>query len=188
MKYNVADKSDIIICPFEPKYFNAVFAFAEKLPVHDLLFLPRHTKSQENAEKWLKSMENRSIMTFIALDGEAVIAAGAIVRKLRGWSAHVAEIRIVVSEGARSKGLGRLLLKHCFAEAIEAGAEKLIGRMTADKRSAAAVFRSLGFQREATLRKQVRDEEGKLRDLLIYSYHVEGLANVGSGFGYSEIY
>jgi L-amino acid N-acyltransferase YncA len=188
MMYDLIDDTHITICPFEPKYYDAVFAFADKLPVHDLLFLPRHTKSKENAEKWLKSMENRSLMTFIALDGDVVVGAGAIVRKLRGWSAHVAEIRIVVSENVRSKGLGRLLLKHCFAEAIEAGAEKLIGRMTGDKRKAAAVFRSLGFQREATLRKQVRDDHGKLQDLLIYSYHVEGLPDAGPGLGYSEIY
>jgi L-amino acid N-acyltransferase YncA len=188
MKNDEEDISHIKICPFAKKHYDAVFKFADLLPIQDLLFLPRDTKSVENADKWMKSMENRSIMTFIALDGDVVVGAGAIVRKLRGWSAHVAEIRILVSEGARSKGLGRLLLKHCFAEAVEAGAKKLIGRMTADKKSAAAVFRSLGFQREALLRRQVRDNLGALQDLAIYSYHVEDMDTGSTGLGYSEIY
>jgi L-amino acid N-acyltransferase YncA len=176
----------LTVCPFEPKYFQAVIEFADSLPIHDLLFLPRDTKNENNANNWLKAVENRSIMTFLCLDGERVVGAGAIVRKLRGWSAHVAEIRILTREDMRNKGIGRLLLKHCFAEAIEAGAEKLIGRMTSDKKGAMGVYRSLGFEREAVLRKQVRDNHGKLQDLVVYSYHVP-IAE-GAGLGYSEIY
>lgn len=176
----------LMVCPFEPKYFQAVIDFADSLPIQDLLFLPRDTKNPTNADKWLKSVENRSIMTFLCLDEERVVGAGAIVRKLRGWSSHVAEIRILTREDMRNKGVGRLLLKHCFAEAIEAGAEKLIGRMTSDKKGAMAVYRSLGFEREAVLRKQVRDNHGKLQDLVIYSYHVPTAE--GAGLGYSEIY
>ena len=176
----------LMVCPFEPKYFQAVIDFADSLPIQDLLFLPRDTKNPTNADKWLKSVENRSIMTFLCLDEERVVGAGAIVRKLRGWSSHVAEIRILTREDMRNKGVGRLLLKHCFAEAIEAGAAKLIGRMTSDKKGAMAVYRSLGFEREAVLRKQVRDNHGKSQDLMVYSYHVPTAE--GAGLGYSEIY
>ena len=182
----VAREASLTVCPFEPKYFQAVVDFADSLPIQDLLFLPRDTKNMNNADKWLKSVENRSIMTFLCVDGELIVGAGAIVRKLRGWSSHVAEIRILTREDKRNKGIGRLLLKHCFAEAIEAGAEKLIGRMTADKKGAMAVYRSLGFEREAVLRKQVRDNHGKLQDLVVYSYQVPSVE--GAGLGYSEIY
>jgi L-amino acid N-acyltransferase YncA len=174
------------ICPFEPKYFQAVIDFADSLPIQDLLFLPRDTKNMNNADNWLKAVENRSIMTFLCLDGEHVVGAGAIVRKLRGWSSHVAELRILVSQDMRDMGIGRLLLRHCFAEAIEAGAEKLIGRITSDKKGAKKVFNGLGFEREAVLRKQVRDNLGQLQDLIIYSYHVPPAE--GAGLGYSEIY
>jgi L-amino acid N-acyltransferase YncA len=182
----VAKEPMLTVRPFEPKYFQAVVDFADSLPIQDLLFLPRDTKNMNNANNWLKSVENRSIMTFLCLDGDIVVGAGAIVRKLRGWSSHVAEIRILAREDMRNKGIGRLLLKHCFAEAIEAGAEKLIGRMTSDKKGAMAVYRSLGFEREAVLRKQVRDNHGNLQDLVVYSYHVP-IAE-GAGLGYSEIY
>jgi len=182
----VAKEPMLTVCPFEPKYFQAVIDFADSLPIQDLLFLPRDTKSPTNADKWLKSVENRSIMTFLCLNEDLVVGTGAIVRKLRGWSSHVAEIRILTREDMRNKGVGGLLLKHCFAEAIEAGAEKLIGRMTSDKKSAMAVYRSLGFEREAVLRKQVRDNHGKLQDLVVYSYQVPTAQ--GAGLGYSEIY
>jgi L-amino acid N-acyltransferase YncA len=176
----------LTVCPFEPKYFQAVIDFADSLPIQDLLFLPRDTKNMNNADNWLKSVKNRSIMTFLCVDEDRVVGAGAIVRKLRGWSSHVAEIRILTREDKRNKGIGRLLLKHCFAEAIEAGAEKLIGRMTSDKKGAMAVYRSLGFEREAVLRKQVRDNHGNLQDLVVYSYQVPAIE--GAGLGYSEIY
>lgn len=178
----------LIVCPFEPRFYQAVIAFADTLPIHDLLFLPRDTKNPQNAHQWLKAVQNRSIMTFLCLDGEIVVGAGAVVRKLRGWSAHVAEIRILIRQDVRNRGIGQLLLKHCFAEAIEAGAEKLIGRMTADQKGAMAVYRALGFEREAVLRKQVRDDKGELQDLVIYSYHVPPAGAATTGFGYSEIY
>ncbi|MEK6638051.1 MAG: GNAT family N-acetyltransferase [Pseudomonadota bacterium] len=182
----VANEISLTICPFKPKYFQAVIDFADTLPIQDLLFLPRDTKNTSNVDNWLKSIENRSVMTFLCMDGERVVGAGGVVRKLRGWSAHVAEIRLLAREDMRDRGIGRLLLKHCFAEAIEAGAEKLIGRMTADKKGAVAVFRSLGFECEAILRNQVRDNHGQLQDIIIYSYHVQSVE--GAGLGYSEIY
>lgn len=181
-------ESSLTVCRFEPRYFDAVIAFADTLPIHDLLFLPRDTKSPANADKWMKSVQDRSLMTFLCLDGEKVVGAGAVVRKLRGWSSHVAEIRILTREDTRNKGVGRLLLKHCFGEAIEAGADKLIGRMTADQKGAMAVYRSLGFEREAVLRNQVRDDQGVMRDLVIYAYHVPGAGDQAAGYGYSEIY
>ena len=182
------EELQVKIKPFEPKYFEAVFAFADSLPIEDLLFLPRHTKSTENADKWLKSVENRSIMTFLALHEDMVVGASAIVRKLRGWSSHVAEIRILIGKDVRSRGVGRALLKHSFAEAIEAGAEKLIGRMTSEKNGAMGVFRSMGVEREAVLRSHVRDNKGKLRDLVVYSYHVPTTGDETATLGYSEIY
>jgi RimJ/RimL family protein N-acetyltransferase len=181
-------ESGLIVCPFEPRFYKAVIAFADTLPIHDLLFLPRDTKNPQNADQWLKAVQNRSIMTFLCLDGDIVVGAGAVVRKLRGWSAHVAEIRILIRQDVRNRGIGQLLLKHCFAEAIEAGAEKLIGRMTADQKGAMAVYRALGFEREAVLRRQVRDDQGQLQDLVIYSYHVPPTDTETTGFGYSEIY
>lgn len=180
--------ADLVVCPFEPRHYNAVIAFADTLPIHDLLFLPRDTKNPQNADQWLKAVQNRSIMTFLCLDGDVVVGAGAVVRKLRGWSAHVAEIRILTRQDVRNRGIGQLLLKHCFAEAIEAGAEKLIGRMTSDQKGAMAIYRGLGFEREAVLRKQVRDDQGQLQDLVIYSYHVPPAGTETTGFGYSEIY
>ncbi len=171
---------------FEPNYFDAVLDFAASLPVEDLLFLPRDVRNIKNADQWLKSIENRSIVTFIALEEKKIVGAGAIVRKLRGWSSHVAEIRIRIREDYFDRGLARLLLKHCLAEAIEAGAEKLIARIVSHKKLAIGVYRSFGFEHEATLRNQIRDNNGALQDLIIYSYHVP-IAD-GSGLGYSEIY
>lgn len=173
---------------FSLKYLDAVIAFADALPVNDLQFLPRDTKNPNNVENWLESIKNRSIMSFIALEGDKVVGASAIVRKLRGWSSHVAEIRIVVRDEMRDRGLGRRLLKHSFAEAVEAGAEKLVGQMTSEKKGAMAVFSSMGFEREAVLRNQVRDSGGKLHDLVIYSYHVSHPNDDGTALGYSEIY
>jgi RimJ/RimL family protein N-acetyltransferase len=185
-KSNESEDIEFQVKLFEPKYFDVVVDFAASLPVEDLLFLPRDVRNMKNADQWMKSIENRSIVTFVAFEGEKIVGAGAIVRKLRGWSSHVAEIRIRIRDNYFNRGIARLLLKHCFAEAIEAGAEKLVARITSQKKLAIGVYRSFGFEHEATLRNQIRDNNGALQDLIIYSYHVP-IAD-GNALGYSEIY
>ena len=48
----------------------------------------------------------------------------------------------------------------------------LTARMTLDQAAAQAVFRRLGFQREAVLFDYVIDAEGRTRDLLVATKHV----------------
>ena len=98
----------------------------------------------------------------------------------------MAELRILISEDMRGKGLGRILLQHCFADAVDSGAEKLMARMTPDQRGAIALFEEMGFRGEAMLRDHVRDRDGKVHDLAILSLDVARVAAQHGAFGFSE--
>ncbi len=163
---------DIALTPFEPAHLEAMERFARSLPAHDLLFLSRDIQHPKVIAAWLGSIASGDISSVVALDGNRIVGTSAIVRDLLGWSAHVAEIRILVSEEMRGRGLGRVLLQHSFSQAISNGAEKLMARMTPDQRSAIALFEEIGFRGEAMLRDHVRDRDGKVHDLAILSLDV----------------
>ena len=150
----------------------AVLDFAQKLPVHDLLFLPRNISEPKVLAAWIKEIERGSITSLLAVKSGRVVGCGTIVRDPLSWSPHVGEIRNVVSPEVRGQGVGRALSQETFALALGGGLEKLSVQMTVDQQAAIALFESLGFKAEALLRDHVRDVDGKTHDIVVLGHNV----------------
>src|ERR1700709_2881311 len=135
----------------------AVLDFAQNLPSHDLLFLPRNISEPKVLAAWIKEIERGAITSLLAVVGGRVVGCGTIVRDPLSWSPHVGEIRNVMSPDVRGQGVGRALSQETFALALSAGLEKLSVQMTVDQQGAIALFESLGFKAEALLRDHVKD-------------------------------
>ena len=150
----------------------AVLAFAQALPAHDLLFLPRNISEPKVLSAWIKEIERGAITSLLAVNDGKVVGCGTLVRDLHSWSPHVGEIRMVVSLDVRGQGVGRALSQETFALALGAGLEKFSVQMTIDQRGAIALFESLGFKAEALLRDHVRDVDGKKHDIVVLGHNV----------------
>src|SRR5882757_6426155 len=150
----------------------AVLAFAQKLPTHDLLFLPRNISQPKVLSAWVNEIDRGDITSLLAVREGKVVGCGTVVRDPYSWSPHVGEIRMVVSLDVRGQGVGRALSQETFALALGAGLEKFSVQMTIDQRGAIALFESLGFKAEALLRDHVRDVEGKKHDIVVLGHNV----------------
>ncbi len=150
----------------------AVLDFAQKLPTHDLLFLPRNISQPKVLSAWVKEIERGAIESLLAVKDGKVVGCGTLVRDPLSWSPHVGEIRMVVSLDVRGQGVGRALSQETFALALGAGLEKLSVQMTVDQQAAIALFESLGFKAEALLRGHVRDVDGKKHDIVVLGHNV----------------
>ncbi len=162
----------IRLAPFTPEHFDAVMAFADGLPAHDLLFLSRNIQHKRVTQAWVDAIAAGEIETLLAFDGDVVVGTTAVVRDPLGWSAHVADIRLLIAPQMRGKGLGRAMLELAMKAAVTAGASKLMARMTPDQRGAITLFEDCGFRGEAMLRDQVRSGDGQLHDIVILSLDV----------------
>ena len=150
----------------------AVLAFAQKLPTHDLLFLPRNISQPKVLSAWIHEIERGDITSLLAIRDGEVVGCGALVRDPHSWSPHVGEIRMVISLDVRGLGVGRALSQETFALALGAGLEKLSVQMTVDQQAAIALFESLGFKAEALLRDHVRDIDGKKHDIVVLGHNI----------------
>jgi GNAT superfamily N-acetyltransferase len=150
----------------------AVLEFARKLPVHDLLFLPRNISEPKVLSAWIKEIERGSITSLLAKKSGRVVGCGTIVRDALSWSPHVGEIRMVVSTDVRGLGVGRALSQETFALALSIGLEKLLVQMTVDQTGAIAIFEGLGFKAEALLHDHVRDLAGQKHDIVVLAHDV----------------
>ncbi|WP_342723224.1 GNAT family N-acetyltransferase [Bradyrhizobium sp. B097] len=164
----------------------AVLAFAQKLPTHDLLFLPRNISQPKVLSAWINEIERGDITSLLAIKDGKVVGCGTLVRDPHSWSPHVGEIRMVVSLDVRGQGVGRALSQETFAIALGAGLEKFSVQMTVDQRAAIALFESLGFKAEALLRDHVRDVEGKTHDIVVLGHNVAQVRAQMEAYGVSE--
>jgi RimJ/RimL family protein N-acetyltransferase len=150
----------------------AVLEFAQKLPTHDLLFLPRNISQPKVLSAWINEVERGAITSLLAVKDGRVVGCGTLVRDPHSWSPHVGDIRLVVSLDVRGQGVGRALSLETFAMALGAGLEKLSVQMTVDQQAAIALFESLGFKAEALLHDHVRDVDGKTHDIVVLGHNI----------------
>jgi GNAT superfamily N-acetyltransferase len=166
------DAGDIEFRLMAPADEAAVLDFAQKLSVHDLLFLPRNISEPKVLAAWIKEIERGAITSLLAVMAGRVVGCGTIVRDPLSWSPHVGEIRMVVATDIRGQGVGRALSQQTFALALGAGLEKLMVQMTVDQVGAIAIFEGLGFKAEALLRDHVADLAGKKHDIVVLGHNV----------------
>ncbi|MDB5696748.1 MAG: acetyltransferase [Sphingomonas bacterium] len=175
---------------FEPTDRDRVATFVATLDEHDLLFLGRDLTHPRVIAAWLDAVAEGWIDSLIAEDldatDKAVVGTAALVRDPLGWSAHVGEVRLLVSPDRRGAGLGRDLLEAIFAIAHGRGLAKLSARMTPDQTGSVALFESLGFRAEALLKDQVRGRDGHSHDLAILSHDAARVAAQQKAFGVDE--
>jgi L-amino acid N-acyltransferase YncA len=150
-----------------------VLAFSRALPHHDLMFLQRDITDASEVDEWVDDIESGEITTILAVQADESVAGYATIQRSRlPWSAHVAELRVLIATEMRGHGLGRILTGDAFALALSEGIEKMMARMTLDQRGAIAVFEGIGFRPEALMRDHVKDRDGNTHDLLVLSHEV----------------
>jgi ribosomal protein S18 acetylase RimI-like enzyme len=176
-------ETPVTIRPMTTADAPAVFAFAQALPPHDLLFLPRDITHPKVLDAWVAELERGTLTSLVAVSGDRVVGNATIVCDKLSWSPHVAELRVVVSADARGRGLGRRLMEAAFALAVPMGVEKLIAQMTVDQTAAIGTFESMGYRAEALLRGHVKDRAGTKYDLVILSHDVAEFAARAAAYG-----
>ncbi|MBI2723421.1 MAG: GNAT family N-acetyltransferase [Chloroflexi bacterium] len=164
----------------------AFLAFARSLPEHDLLFLRTDITNPDVLEVWFDNIDLERIITIIAERDGLILGYGSLHMSAAQWSQHVGELRALIAESMRGKGLGRALTEAVFAQALERGIEKMVAQMTVDQKGAIATFEELGFRAEAMLLDHVKDREGHKHDLLVYSHDVTGFHAQLDAYGVSE--
>jgi L-amino acid N-acyltransferase YncA len=165
---------------------DAILRFARGLEEHDLLFLRRDITQLDVVEDWLRDIESGDALTVLAKRSGRVIGYGTIHRDSLSWSAHVAELRVLVAGDFRGKGLGRVLTQEAFKAALRSGIEKMVARMTLDQKGAISTFESLGFRPEALLKDHVKDRQGTLHDLIMLSHRVADFESTLESYGVSD--
>lgn len=160
-----------------------VVTFARSLPRHDMLFLRRDITRPEAVDAWLADIAEGQVHTVLARRDGDIVGYATLHRSELDWSRHVGELRVLVAEGERGKGLGGFLTREIFALAIGLDLEKIVARMTLDQQGAMKTFEGLGFRPEALMRDHVKDAEGETHDLVVMCHSVADFQRTLEAYG-----
>ncbi len=182
----LSDGSEITLRLLRRVDIEAFLAFTQSLGDHDLLFLRTDITDAGIVADWLDNIEAGRIVTIVAERDGAIFGYASLHLSNAPWSQHVGELRVLISDKIRGKGLGRSLTDAIFAQALDRNIEKMVAQMTIDQKGAIATFEELGFKAEALLRDHVKDRNGEKHDLLVYSHDVREFQSQMDAFGMSE--
>jgi len=153
----------------------ALLTFFKAIPEKDRLFLKDDVTDPAVIARWSEHIDLERVFPLLALRGEEIVGDATLHRSLHGWSRHVAEVRVVVAEGWRRKGVAQVLIHELVSRATDVGVEVLEARILDGQHGAQRAFEAIGFEVETVLHGRATDQTGRRRDVLVLTNDVAEL-------------
>jgi L-amino acid N-acyltransferase YncA len=152
-----------------------LMSFYRSLPEEDLKYLRVDVTNRNIIKQRIEFAEAGGIFRIIALKGDSIIADGALELTTEERSRHQGELRVIVAEEFRRKGVGMIIMREIYFLAIEKKVEKVVAKMMKPQVAARNICETLGFHEEVLIPDYVKDQTGKFQDLVIMSCNIQEL-------------
>jgi GNAT superfamily N-acetyltransferase len=165
---------------------DALLAFFQSIPEAERFFLKDDVTSPEIIRGWIRDAERPDpepspagsasggartagrAFALVAVEGARILAEAALVRRRGAARGHLADIRVVVAEDYRHRGLGTALLSELLDVARDGGLSGVLFEAVADvQEQALAAAESLGFIRLGLVHGGAIDPDGRLHDVVL---------------------
>ena len=168
----IKDGRKVTLRPMQAGDKDKLFAFFQNVPAEDKQFLKEDVANMEVIERWFRSLDHTHVLPILAEIDDKIVGDATLHCPRFGWSRHVGEIRLVVSREFQGLGLGSILAKEIFFQALDRGLDKIEAQMMENQQRGIAAFERLGFHKEAILKEHVKDMKGNRRNLVILTHNV----------------
>ncbi len=166
--YRLEDNAQVSFSLMSSEDQNALSTFIAKLPQRDLSYLQVDITQPEVQLRWLRSIEQGSSICVCAYDPAGMVGY-ASVQISAEKDRRAGEIRVNITQGYRSRGLGRGLIAEIMFISQQIELETVTARMLFDQYGAQAAFKRLGFHVDCLLDSYVEESPGVSKDLLVMS-------------------
>lgn len=142
------------------------------LPEEDRLFLKEDVTDKQVIERWVSDLDYNRVLPILAVSEERIVGNATLHFQRQGWSRHCGKIRCVVARDFQRRGLGTILAREIFLNAVQKGLEMILAEMTDRQIGAIRAFQKIGFKQEAVIHDMVTDLRGNRHDLVIMANNV----------------
>ena len=162
------DCNRVLVRPLEDGDEQALLEFFLRIPEEERFFLKEDVTAPDVVHRWVRERDFRRALALLALDGSRIVADAVLIRRRGNSRGHLGEIRVVVAPEYRDHGLGTALIRELCDIADDAGLEKVMFELVADKeQEAIRAAEWLGFLRVATIEGGAVDPLGHHHDVVL---------------------
>jgi RimJ/RimL family protein N-acetyltransferase len=148
---------------------NKISDFSKKLSEADLWFMRRDITHPDTVSEWIDDIKKDRAKTILVEKDDKVVAYGSIYYNQLFWNRHLAEMRVMVGQPVRGRGMGQKLARELTLLAKSMGMEKVMVNMAASDQAARRMVDYLDFKPEAILSDWIKGRDDRTHDLLIMS-------------------
>lgn len=170
--FSLKDERRVMVRPMLPSDVNELHEFFMGLDREDKLFLRDDVSNISVIKRWVENLNYDVVLPLLAFYNGRIVADGTLHASNFLWTRHVAEIRIVVAKDFRGVGLAKKVISELFFIAIKRGFKKVMAQIPFYQQNVIHIFDSLGFEKEAVLKKHIMIQGKGFSDLLIMSAFV----------------
>ena len=162
------DGSRVLVRSLEDGDEQGLLDFFLRIPEEERFFLKEDVTAPDVVHCWVRDRDFRRALALLALDGSRIVADAVLIRRRGNSRSHVGEIRVVVAPEYRDHGLGTALIRELCDIADDAGLEKVMFELVADReQEAIRAAEWLGFLRVATIEGGAVDPLGHHHDVVL---------------------
>lgn len=162
------DGSKVVVRPLQQGDQEALLNFFLGVPEEERFFLKDDVTSPAVIAAWVEHLDYSRALPLVALVDGRIGAEAVLVRRRGSARSHIGEIRIVVAPEFRNRGLGTQLIRELCEIADDAGLDKVLLEVVADREAEALKAAEwLGFIRVGTIDGGARDQDGHLHDIVM---------------------
>jgi L-amino acid N-acyltransferase YncA len=151
-----------------PEDADALLKFFQIVAVEDRYYLKEDVTDAQVIRQWAEDIDYARALPLLAWSGGELVADATLHRTRTLARHHIGELRVVVAESQRGRGLGAALIQELVSVADRRGLELLTVELVArEERAAISVVESLGFTKAAVLPNHAKDLHGNPRDVVL---------------------
>jgi RimJ/RimL family protein N-acetyltransferase len=159
----------LVLRPMQEFDEPALVDFFRRIPLEERRLFKEDVTDPAVIRGWIRNLNYENILPLLAFDAARIVGDATLHRDRRGWSRHVAKIRVTLDPEFRRRGLARGLVTEFLEMASALKVALLHAEILDVQKGARALFEELGFHCVATLPQHAIDFSGRVHDILVYA-------------------
>ena len=156
----------VLLRPLTPKDRDALVALYVGLPASETQYFRSNIASPEVVSAWAEKPDYASVFPLVAVVGYRIVG-NATLHLSKGYTRHVAQIRIFLLQEYRRQGIGTTMIRAQVEIARKLGLHQLIAEVAETQPQVIHAFERLGFERQFALKDMFMTPEGETLDMVV---------------------
>jgi RimJ/RimL family protein N-acetyltransferase len=156
----------VLLRPLTPKDRDALVALYVGLPASETQYFRSNIASPEVVSAWAEKPDYASVFPLVAVVGDRIVG-NATLHLSKGYTRHVAQIRIFLLQEYRRQGIGTTMIRAQVEIARKLGLHQLIAEVAETQPQVIHAFERLGFERQFAWKDMFMTPEGETLDMVV---------------------